>query len=56
MKTDLFALIRHTLTFFGGLAVTNGYTAESEMTAGVGALMTLGGLAWSWAQKRGKAL
>lgn len=40
-------LIRHALTVVGGIVVTTGYIATSEVEAIVGALMVLIGTAWS---------
>jgi len=45
-------LIRHILTFGGGFLVTGGYVADSDVQTGVGAIVTLVGIAWSfWAKK-----
>lgn len=48
-------LIRHALTTLGGVAVAKGYIDESTMAGGVGAIMTLLGIAWSLWAKRGKS-
>lgn len=44
--------VRHVLTFGGGYLVTNGTLSDADMQAGVGALVTLIGLGWSWFAKR----
>lgn len=45
-------LIRHTLTFVGGLLLYNGLLNENEVQEGVSALMTIVGLVWSVLEKR----
>lgn len=45
-------LIRHTLTFIGGLLLYNGLLNENEVQEGVSALMTIVGLVWSILEKR----
>jgi hypothetical protein len=52
MKEKLMGLIRHGLTFLGGLVVAKGYIDESSVMEIVGALMTLIGSIWSVAQKK----
>lgn len=47
MKEQALALVRHALTFAGGLVVGKGYVDEATATAVVGALMTLISVAWS---------
>ena len=44
--------VRHLLTFGGGFLVTNGVVGQSEMEAGVGAVITLIGLVWSVMAKK----
>ena len=46
-------IVRHILTFGGGLLVTKGLTDEGTMTAIVGALVTAIGGIWSIAVKVG---
>ena len=43
----LFSLVRHSLTAFGAQFVAQGYLSSDQLTAAVGAIMTLAGLAWS---------
>jgi hypothetical protein len=45
-------IIRHTLTFIGGLLVMNGITTEAVAMEIVGAVMTAIGGIWSVLQKR----
>jgi hypothetical protein len=40
-------LLRQLLPFFGGFAVARGWLTTEQMTAAVGALITLGGIGWS---------
>ena len=47
MKETILGIIRHILTFGGGIAVTDGYATADEVTAGVGAAATLIGVIWS---------
>ena len=48
----ILGLVRHLLTFGGGFLVTSGWVGDSDMQAGVGALATLFGVAWSVFVKR----
>jgi hypothetical protein len=52
MKEKLTGLVRHALTFVGGLAVAKGLVDESMMVEVIGALMTLIGAIWSVASKK----
>lgn len=45
-------LIRHTLTFVGGLLLYNGVLNENEVQEGISAIITLIGLFWSIVEKR----
>ena len=44
-------LIRHGLTAGGGVLVSSGISTATEMEIGVGAIVTLIGLGWSWFRK-----
>ena len=45
-------ILRHILTFGGGLVVTKGYLDEATMTQVIGAIVTIAGAVWSiWAKK-----
>lgn len=53
MKNNPFlGVLRHLLTFGGGYLTSNGVVSASELEAGIGALITLGGIAWSIYEKR----
>lgn len=45
-------LVRHILTVAGGFLVATGGIDEPTMSGGVGAIMTLLGIGWSYYQKR----
>lgn len=47
-------IIRHVLTVLGGGLVTQGLLESEQLTAGVGAILTLLGIAWSVWQKSKK--
>lgn len=51
-KLQQFGIIRHTLTFIGGLLLYNGLLNENEVQEGISALMTLTGIVWSVVEKR----
>jgi hypothetical protein len=53
-KEQTFGIIRHTLTFVGGLLFYNGVLDENETTEIVSATMTLIGLVWSIVEKNKK--
>jgi hypothetical protein len=46
--------VRHALTFGGGFLVTNGTVTASDLEMGIGAIVTLIGLAWSIFDKKKK--
>jgi hypothetical protein len=54
-KDTLLAILRHALTFVGGLAAQQGFASSDDITAGVGAVITLVGLGWSIYEKRARA-
>jgi hypothetical protein len=45
-------VLRHLLTFGGGYLVSNGSVSASQLEAGIGAIITLGGVLWSIYEKR----
>lgn len=48
----ILGIVRHILTFGGGLLVTKGVVDEGTMTTAVGAAVTLIGAIWSvWAKR-----
>jgi hypothetical protein len=54
MNPMLFGLLRHVLTMAGGFLVAQGYVAEGDVETIVGAVLALGGVAWSALEKRGR--
>jgi len=46
-KEQVLGVVRHILTFGGGIVVGKGILDEATMTAVVGAIITLGGAVWS---------
>jgi hypothetical protein len=51
-KEMVLGVIRHILTFGGGLLATKGWVEDVDVATGVGAAVTLIGLVWSIIQKR----
>jgi hypothetical protein len=52
MKDQLLGLIRHTLTFVGGIIVAKGLVDESLSEEVIGGVMTLVGAVWSIVNKK----
>lgn len=49
-------IIRHILTAAGGSLVTNGTLSDGDLQTGIGALVTVIGIAWSiWDKKKSTA-
>lgn len=46
-KDQILGLVRHTLTFVGGILVAKGLVSEGVVTDVVGAVLTLVGSLWS---------
>jgi hypothetical protein len=46
-KEQVLGVVRHILTFGGGIVVSRGMLDEATMTAVVGAVITIGGALWS---------
>jgi hypothetical protein len=44
--------LRHVLTTAGGSVVAGGYVTDSDWQLGVGAVLTLAGLVWSFVKNR----
>ena len=53
-KEQILGIIRHTLTFIGGIIVMKGLTDETTITEVVGGVMTLTGTIWSIVDKNVK--
>lgn len=51
-KEAILGVVRHILTFGGGLLVSKGTIDEATMLEGVGAIITLAGIVWSIRQKK----
>lgn len=51
-KEAILGVVRHILTFGGGLLVSRGTISEPTMLEGVGAIITLAGIVWSIRQKK----
>jgi hypothetical protein len=51
-KEAILGVVRHILTFGGGLLVSKGAVDEATMLEGVGAIITLAGIVWSIRQKK----
>lgn len=52
MKDKVLGLVRHALTFVGGIVVAKGLLDESMAVEVIGGLMTLIGSVWSIASKK----
>ena len=50
-KEQIFGIIRHTLTFGGGLLVMKGLVDESTLETLISGLITITGLVWSVLEK-----
>jgi hypothetical protein len=46
-KEQILGIVRHTLTFIGGIVVMKGLTDEAAVTEIIGSVMTLTGAIWS---------
>ncbi len=53
-KDVILGFIRHLLTFGGGLVASSGFILASDVELGVGAIVTLVGIAWSAFDKRSR--
>lgn len=51
-KDAILGLIRHVLTFAGGITTSQGITTDQDTTASVGAMITLISVTWSIVSKR----
>jgi hypothetical protein len=51
-KESVLGVLRHILTFGGGLAVAQGHIDEASMMELVGAVITIAGVTWSILQKK----
>ena len=53
-KEQILGIVRHTLTFVGGLLVMKGIADEATITEVVGGIVTLVGAFWSIVEKAKK--
>lgn len=51
-KEQVLGIVRHALTFIGGIVVMKGYADESVVTEIIGGAMTLTGAIWSIITKK----
>jgi hypothetical protein len=51
-KEQLLGIVRHTITFVGGIFVMKGFIDETIVTEIVGGVMTLTGAIWSVVDKK----
>ena len=51
-KESILGIIRHVLTFAGGIIVTKGLADDADITAVIGGLITVTGAVWSILSKR----
>jgi hypothetical protein len=56
LKPAILALIRQILTVVGTALVAKGYIEASDVEPVIGALLTLGSVVWSVADKRGRSV
>ena len=54
LKPAILALVRQILTVAGTALVAKGYVHASEIEPVIGALLTIGSVIWSVADKRGR--
>ena len=54
LKPAILALIRQILTIVGTTLVAKGYVQASDIEPVIGALLTIGSVVWSVADKRGR--
>ena len=54
LKPAILALIRQILTFAGTALVAKGYVQASDIEPVIGALLTIGSMVWSVADKQGR--
>jgi hypothetical protein len=54
-RSIILGFVRHALTTVGGGLATQGTLSQDELNAGIGAIITLIGIAWSVYEKRRRA-
>jgi hypothetical protein len=53
-KEQILGIVRHGLTFIGGILIAKGLIDESTATAIIGGVITLAGTIWSIIEKNNK--
>jgi hypothetical protein len=53
-KEQILGIVRHGLTFIGGILITKGLIDESTATEIIGGIITLAGTIWSIIEKNNK--
>ena len=51
-KDQVLGLVRHAITFIGGILVTKGLASEAVSQELIGAVVTLAGVVWSIVSKK----
>jgi hypothetical protein len=51
-REQVMGVVRHALTFLGGIAVAKGYASDATVTEIIGAAVTLVGAVWSVLTKK----
>jgi hypothetical protein len=51
-REQVMGVVRHTLTFLGGIAIAKGYASDATVTEIIGAVVTLVGAVWSVMAKK----
>lgn len=51
-KEVVFGIVRHALTFAGGILASKGIIDAGMVETAIGAIITLGGIAWSVVEKK----
>jgi hypothetical protein len=51
-REQVLGIVRHSLTFLGGLVVAKGYTDDTTVTQVIGSVVTLIGAIWSIVTKK----
>lgn len=55
LKPAILALVRQIMTVVGAALVAKGYVLASDLEPVIGALLTIGSVIWSVADKRGRS-
>ena len=51
-KEQILGIVRHTLTFIGGIVIARGLVDETLVTECIGGILTLAGAIWSIIDKK----